>query len=801
LEQDLIKLEQRGYKCLQTYRAAEAYRIFQELLNKIQEHDNEVKARILYGKALAASMLGKLDEAQTAFEQAMSLLGDQLHPFKAILYESLGNVYYNQGLLKLASDYYQQALQEYVIYGAMHEASLMFQSIAFCKLAEGDRNGFIHILDKGIEFAQKYQQDIAIKELWLTKFNFLIEWDLTGETLTAFKKELNQVKMFRDDIDLQIETRLLEANYWQKRGAYKAAQRLYQEALKLSQKLPRKLWSVYLSLARFYEKLDLKKSLTYAEQAYSIIQNIDFVEAKLEVLKELASLRSMTKNIEQYKQAEKEIDVILNQLRAMGNNEALGWVLLQRAWLRLEWQHLESALKDVEEAEQLASNLNIRYVIYTAKAAIFQCLKRRKEALVANKKAIDLLNTYLFSYPNKTSHDLRIDNLATWYDRLRDLEVLNENAALLCAEMERYKEAFEWAENGKTQLLRQQLARARLEKEIEIKINFDELRKLLGKESAAMAIFCVGYYRTLVLIIDPEEAQPKPFFVNLTEHELKNMMKSIFESISEASDDALFKALPALSKDLLFPLRNVAEHYNVLYIVPDSYLYFVPFAALTFDDGKSLIEYCAVTYIPSAALLKYCRANRPNQSRSCLAIGVGSDQGIIFSKYAQAIANLPWKKSTCIKDAVADQFFSEAPHHTVIHLSCHGIMEPSAGILSASQIEFADKRVTAKDVYNLRLQAELVFINSCVSGRFSPRLGSEIEGFCRAFLYAGASSIVATLTYVHPELAHQLALNFYEEWLNGATKAEALRRAQLRMLRKNFEPKIWASHILIGDHR
>jgi len=116
-------------------------------------------------------------------------------------------------------------------------------------------------------------------------------------------------------------------------------------------------------------------------------------------------------------------------------------VLLQRAWLRLEWQHLESALKDVEEAEQLASNLNIRYVIYTAKAAIFQCLKRRKEALVANKKAIDLLNTYLFSYSNKTSHDLRIDDLATWYDRLRDLEVLNENAALLCAEMERYKEA------------------------------------------------------------------------------------------------------------------------------------------------------------------------------------------------------------------------------------------------------------------------------------------------------------------------------------------------------------------------
>jgi len=51
-------------------------------------------------------------------------------------------------------------------------------------------------------------------------------------------------------------------------------------------------------------------------------------------------------------------------------------------------------------------------MIYTAKVAIFQCLKCRKETLVANKKAIDLLNTHLFSYPNKTTHGLRIDNFS-----------------------------------------------------------------------------------------------------------------------------------------------------------------------------------------------------------------------------------------------------------------------------------------------------------------------------------------------------------------------------------------------------
>lgn len=81
-------------------------------------------------------------------------------------------------------------------------------------------------------------------------------------------------------------------------------------------------------------------------------------------------------------------------------------------------------------------------------------------------------------------------------------------------------------------------------------------------------------------------------------------------------------------------------------------------------------------------------------------------------------------------------------------------------------------------------------------------MNSEVGGFWEAFLAAGAASLIATLSYVDPLSAQMLARQFYREWLSGeATKAEALRRAQLWMRSHRPEPEHWATHILIGDHR
>ena len=93
----------------------------------------------------------------------------------------------------------------------------------------------------------------------------------------------------------------------------------------------------------------------------------------------------------------------------------------------------------------------------------------------------------------------------------------------------------------------------------------------------------------------------------------------------------------------------------------------------------------------------------------------------------------------------------------------------------------ADGILTAQDVYGLKLPADLVVLSSCrsASGTIA---GDGVATFARAFLYAGAASIIASSWEVADEPANRLLPPFYRAWFNGDTKAAELRLAQLRLL-------------------
>lgn len=228
----------------------------------------------------------------------------------------------------------------------------------------------------------------------------------------------------------------------------------------------------------------------------------------------------------------------------------------------------------------------------------------------------------------------------------------------------------------------------------------------------------------------------------------------------------MFDHLDELSKKLLPPLREVVKHCRVLYIVPGSHLYTIPFA----------------------------------------------DQ-------ARTIADLNWADCEIAPETTtADDLLTRAAAYSVLHLACHGKVDKTPYLLLASSLTLAhEARLTAKQIYRLdrRLNSELVFLNACVSANFKQSIRNEVGGFWLAFLQAGTPSLIATLTFVDPRTAQALALNFYKVWLaGGITKAEALQQAQLRMFKRGIDPQVpiqilhrdiepydWASHVLIGYHR
>jgi len=280
---------------------------------------------------------------------------------------------------------------------------------------------------------------------------------------------------------------------------------------------------------------------------------------------------------------------------------------------------------------------------------------------------------------------------------------------------------------------------------------------------------------------------------------------------------AVFAALPELSRTLLPALEPVAARYPLLYVVPASELYGVPFAALRFANGGYLVERCAIAYTPAASVLRWC-AERPRVAadrRTFVAVGAGGvgHEGtpgyISFASQAREIthwvASIDGMEARLLPETTTGRdFLEQASAADIVHLECHGSWEPtvaSADPLDASFLELAD-RLPAREVADSsgKLRADLVFMNACLSAAFTPGLRDEAGGFWQAFLISGTSSLVATLTTVDPLTASELVAGFYERWLRGGlSKGEALAATQRSMLSAGRPPADWAAHILIGD--
>jgi tetratricopeptide (TPR) repeat protein len=806
--QELTEQLKQAYGLIQLGRAQDAYAAFEQAQHQVDTFYGAWEMRILQGMAVlgfadawrqiiaqervyvlwglgsAAELVGKRDQARAAFKQALALIGAQPSVIRALLLKSSADLCLDDGLFDEAERLYRQACDDFTVFGLWEECVLALSSLADCAYARGDRDGFFQHLDEAIQLSKEHHLLTLQRDLQLKKYRLRMSTDPTGDTL----QEVKQDKSLPQDVKAELFFEI---------GELKTAEEEYNQALGSAKDDPVKRSSILLSLASIHESCgQIREAIQSAEQALNITRTLGLQEATAQALQRLIMLRTKLSDPVQRAQAAQEMD----ELRQIRDPQYLVNALWMRALSYYQTKEFDLALFDLDEAERFAPTLELRRRLLLARTATLQAMGRQEDALATNLKAIELLNEQLAS--------ASIRSFVEWKDRLNEFAALHSNAAGLGSKLGRLREAFHWAEAGKAQLLRRQLEQARLQAPAAqtSEPSFDEVRTWLAGDSAALVMFCVSERETLMLVVDPSQSEPLALFVPLTEGELKALFPDTTVS-PEKWNDIVFQALPTLSTKILPPLRDVIHRCKLLYLVPDSRLYSVPFAALTLDDGTHLIEHCALAYTPSATILKWCRSRRAEYvTRACLAVGVGKEKEYSFAEEAKAVAGEPgWAKSNELLEATAEQFLEQAPHYDVLHLSCHGLLE--SGILdtlSSSRLQFANRMLSAKEIFELGngLHVQLVFLNACMSGGFHSYLRTEVGGFWQAFLNAGAASLVATLAYVHPGYARQLALAFYREWLSGGvTKAEALRRAQLAMLQQQIEPRYWACHILIGDHR
>jgi CHAT domain-containing protein/Tfp pilus assembly protein PilF len=149
--------------------------------------------------------------------------------------------------------------------------------------------------------------------------------------------------------------------------------------------------------------------------------------------------------------------------------------------------------------------------------------------------------------------------------------------------------------------------------------------------------------------------------------------------------------------------------------------------------------------------------------------------------------------------------------YAILHFATHGFLDPkrpenSGLVLSTVNPEgkVQDGFVGLKDIYGLRAPVDLVVLSACQTALGKDVRGEGLIGLTRGFMYAGASTVVASLWKVDDEATAELMKQFYANMLRkGMTPSAALREAQnsIRQRPEWSSPHYWAAFTLQGEYR
>src|SRR5471030_1145737 len=309
---------------------------------------------------------------------------------------------------------------------------------------------------------------------------------------------------------------------------------------------------------------------------------------------------------------------------------------------------------------------------------------------------------------------------------------------------------------------------------------------------------------------------------------------------------------------LIGPVQDAIQGKRLV-IVPDGVLCYIPFDALGEPGAPSgrytpLLAAHTISSLPSASVLPIIRSqslkrvvppkmvavfadpvfdrsdprvravgNSIGEATSAAAalsdhprtrsLQMASLNRLVFSRReAQSIYSLfPNSLSKLSLDFRANLSAVTGPdiaEYRIIHLATHGFLDSEHPDRSALVWSLVDQNGNAQqgflkmaDIFNLQLPAELVVLSACQTALGSDIKGEGLVGLTRAFMYAGATRVVASLWKVDDLATAELMTAFYRNLAAGKNPATALQAAKLAIMRKPAwaSPYYWAGFELQGE--
>ncbi|BAZ03772.1 CHAT domain-containing protein [Calothrix sp. NIES-3974] len=304
--------------------------------------------------------------------------------------------------------------------------------------------------------------------------------------------------------------------------------------------------------------------------------------------------------------------------------------------------------------------------------------------------------------------------------------------------------------------------------------------------------------------ITPDTASRDRGLTSLVQQTRNGIVKRNFQEPNSIHGQKSYQILIQPIVNLL-PQQTDAK----IIFIPQGSLNLVPFAALVDNQGKYLIEKYTISTAPSLQILSLINQKPPHKSPSPpLIIGNPEPMPQDLSPLpgaeaeAKAIAQLLQTSAITGKNATEAEVLAKLPSAGIIHLATHGLFDEKQGLQSALALVSSpgqDGMLTALEVLDLKLQAEMAVLSACDTGR-GQITGDGVVGLARAFMVAGVPRVIVSLWAVPDEPTAELMKEFYHQKLNTPDRVTALRQAMLKTMKKYPEPVNWAAFTLIGQH-
>ncbi len=757
--------------------------------------------------AMSREELAKHEETQ-AQTRDMKIALDAMS--QAIALSNLGEISQEEGDLKAALSNYEKALKvgEELPKGGYLNLFEMFRARIRARV----------LSDKASAHAESGEVELALKEL---------------SDAIAIKREIGQDEWTAQSLVQAADLAHSKGDFATARHDVEQARQIFAASHKLTSVV--NATGFLAIIARDEEKLD--EAAKYAEEALLLARKTGNLGSVSGASRTFASIRVKQNKLDEAKTLIDEAQAADARTGSVGDRMATLGIVGEILEAKGE---NDKALEAYKEAVKLVEGVRATAASETAFADVkrnYRPYERIVRALIKLNRADEAFDYLNRAKSKKLQDSLRLSsmksgdkNMQALLDRASGLETkLQTTNAQLRAEQEKPEAD---RDKAKIENLKQVVATTQGEfrKVVEqIKTSNPNYEKFMTVNPKALketqrsippGVMLVQYAplgeQLYVFLVSKENV--KIVIAPAKPEELWKKIKTLRKQITSGESGApLTKNLVALYDSLIAPIESDLEPIKVVAFIPNQLLFYLPMQALAkkMPDGsiRYFIEDKQIAYLTAADVMKVVQPPDEEKSKDGM-VAFGNPTGANLpaaESEVKAIAQVFPSTEVLSGGQVTKTALNTEQHlnKRVVHFATHGILNATTPADSYIQLAASPNteqaHLTVGEVWDLPFKkVTLVTLSACESalGDKEPD-GGEITTLAEAFSSAGATTVLASLWSVGDESTKELMVEFYKQLAGGASKAEALQKAEIKLLKdpKFSRPLYWAPFVLMGDWR